>query len=392
MRTKMMVITSLSLALTLPALGQSSSKLKAASNSNRIKKSTMKLEKTETQEEKKWSGSLGLILQGRRFDSQTTQRSLSIFTAYGSFNYAPIEAIKFNLSPAFSYSNGYIQTKDKTDAAKSTWSVSNASVQLIPSSYFSATLGALDQNGIHQNIIFDSIAFPAAKIDASTSTENDFVATAFAQSAIVTSVTLSTEQKDSEPIPTFQSAGVAAQLKNTPVEGNLKAYTYQFANLPSLVADDASKVGNSTTVIGSNPRRFTYEYKGYLASGMIKLTTLKLLSPGVSSQWIQNSQAPKGMNQGTITRFFIDSQVSASTKISPYYEFFRIEPDATVASLNDGRYNTNRVGFQTGLALDIKNLFKATLSGGDRDVIYTNTPQERERLWNLRLETLNVSI
>lgn len=388
----------LSVVLSLLGAAQAQAQ-EAVSNSLLKQRQAMKLRQAQKQaqengnadKDKKWNGSLGMILQGKRFDSNKTQKSTTVFSLAGDINYLPNSWVRFNLSPSFDYINGYIQTESKTDAVKSIWGVSNAAVDFLPNKYIVTSLGALDQNAAHTGIMFDSYAFPAAKVNLTTDPESDFSAGLQAESAIVASTSVSTEKTASEKTPTFNSAGIQLKKQNGTVEGFLKGWIYEFNNLPSSVADDSSNVGNSTLQIGTNPKSFIYQYKGYLAQAEIKTNLTKYWSMGLRTSYVKNSEAPAGYSEGSLTRFFIDADVSNSLRISPYYDYFRIEPDATVASLNDSRYNTNRVGYLTGLAFNYKKSVKVTVLGGERDVIYVNPAQERERTWTLRVETLNVA-
>lgn len=373
------------------AIPPSSAQAQERTSKSLLKQQRMQQTRKSPTEDKKWSGSLGIILQGKRFDSAKTQKSQSVFTLAANLNYLPTPTVRFNLAPEFSYINGYVQTDAQTDASKSTWSVQNAGVDFLPNKYLTASLGALDQNSAHADILFDAIAFPAAKASVNTQPDADFVAGMQAETAIVTSTSLSTEKTASEKTPTFQSSGLILKKQNGVLEGTLKAYVYEFNDLPSSVAASSANVGNSTTQIGTNPKAFVYEYRGYLAHGWIKANLNKSWALNLTSSWVKNNEAPEGYNQGTVTKFFIDADVSDSLRISPYYTFFRMEPDATVASLNDGRYNTNRVGYLTGLAFNYQKSVKVTLQGGERDVVYVNSAQQRERTWALRLETVNVT-
>ena len=340
--------------------------------------------------EKKWNGTLGATVRGRSFETvNNVKKTESRLFVIANINYLATPEIRFNINPFYSYINGYFQVDGKTDTVKNTISVFNAAVDFMPAAWVTTSVGALNQNGMHPGLIFDDMAFPAAKILLTTDSEAPFVASALAETAIVTSFNLSTETKDKESTPTFNSGGIQLKTQKGLIDSNIKVLAFQFSNLPSSMADDAGNVGNSTVQVGTNPKQFIYQYKGTLATGQIKLNASKSLAFAVTGTYIKNSEAPEGNNQGSTAKASMDADVSETVRLSPFYTYYRVEPDATVASLNDGT-NTNRVGYIAGLALQYKKAFKASLSGEERDVVYTNASQQRERIWNLRLETMNV--
>lgn len=340
--------------------------------------------------EKKWSGSAGITVRGRQFETtNNVKKTESRLFIIANINYLATPEIRFNINPYYSYINGYYQVDGKTDVIKNSISVFNAAVDFMPAPWVTTSVGALNQNGMHAGLMFDDLAFPAAKVVFTTDADAPFVASMLAETAIVTSYNLSTETKDKESTPTFNSAGIQLKTQKSLIDSHLKVLAFQFNNLPSSMAEDAGNVGNSTVQVGTNPRQFIYEYRGTLANGQIKLNASKSLAFGVSGTWIKNSEAPEGNNQGSTAKAFMDVDVSDNIRLSPYYTYYRVEPDTTVASLNDGT-NTNRVGYVAGLALQYKKAFKVSLAGEERDVVYTNASQQRERIWNLRLETMNV--
>ena len=382
------LLISLSLGLNKFAWAQSSSVSSSTSSSSQNLSGI-----EETSNLKKFDGSWRLRLMGTRLEDPSNQKSTSEFSLFASLNYKPFEMLSFNLSPRFKYTNGYAQTENLTNTNQSEWLVRNASVDLRPSSIFEASVGALDQEKIHHRILLADTAFPAARLALSTPAENIFIAGVNAETAIATSNSLTTQTKEFEKTPTFNSGGVFLKLQKTVVEAELSAQLWQFANLPMSLATTSGLLGNSVTSRnGGIDSEFIYQYKGYEASGKINANLGTKVNVGGWAAWVRNSEAPTNLNQGMWGQAFVDIFFSKNWMITPSYEYFRIEPDAAVAAYNSDTLFTNCVGYRGGLAVEYKKTVRVSMTSGERDAVYFSPFQQREKIWTLKLETLDVAI
>lgn len=354
---------------------------------------TLTVKKTEADSNKKFKGTWRIRLEGKRGEDQFNQRSTVDFMIFTNLTYQPVDLFSFNFAPNFRYLNGYAQTQNKTDTNESKFFVRNASADLNAADIFEASVGALDQSYMHHSILLDEIAFPAARMGLSTNKKNDLVVGALAETAIATSSSLSTQTKEAEKTPTFNSAGVFAKAKYSAFEGGLSVQAWQFDNLPMSLATESGLAGNTTrAVTGGTDQVFVYNYKGIEAFGNAKVRFNNRIALGLQGAYVKNDEAPQGLNQGTWSRAFADYHITRNWMITPAYEFFRIEPDAAVAGYNSSYHYTNAVGYRAGLGVEFKRTVRVSVHSGEKDVMFITPSQQRERFWNLKLETLDVAI
>lgn len=350
-------------------------------------------EENLAEKNKKFNGTWRLRLQGTRGEDPFNQRSTVDFAVLANLNYQPTDLLGFNLSPSFKYLNGFAQTQNRTDTNESKVLVRNASADLKVGGVFEASVGALDQEKMHHPILLDEVAFPAARIGAYTSDQNDYQVGALAESAIATSSSLSTQTKEAEKTPTFNSAGIFGKAESTYVDANLSVMMWQFENLPMSLATQSSFAGNTGTPVGGTTDKiFTYQYKGIEAFGKLKFKFNNRIALGLNAAFVRNDQAPSELNQGTWARGFVEYYVNRTWMVTPAYEFFRIEPDAAVAAYNSDLHYTNTVGYRAGLGVEYRKTVRVSIHGGEKDVLYITPTQQRERFWNLKLETLDVAL
>jgi hypothetical protein len=111
----------------------------------------------------------------------------------------------------------------------------------------------------------------------------------------------------------------------------------------------------------------------------------------IEANGVKNAGAPSEMSQG-YTVFTKADLWFGAVKWSPSFEYFNVQPDASVAYYSSPIYQTNRVGYETGLSLQYKKIFRFSMSGGERDVLFESTSQSRERFFSLSLETLDAPL
>lgn len=342
-----------------------------------------------------WAVSLG----ARRFEDEFNQKSTTDFRLGAELTYRPLELLEFRVLPSFRSSSGYTQTID--DKAQGSGSGSfllreasaNLSTQMMAKSNLRLSIGALNEEAIHSNLMFsEDLSFPAVRLTLSSNPQAIFVAGVHAQTAIVTASSLSTQTQSFEKTPTFQSQVLFLKLQKTAVEATLSAGMFGFGNLPTSVATRSALLGNTTDSTTALDSTFRYAYQGSLANGDLRASFNRYFAVGAGAAWLQNRAAPQNQNEGSVYEAYSDLDFSRSFQLTPFYQYFRIQSDATVASLNSETLNTNRVGYSAGFRMGLAKLVKLSLSGGERDVLTLSPTQARERTWNLRLETFDVAI
>lgn len=336
-------------------------------------------------------GTWNIGLKNYRYEDQFNKKNTTDFSLQTYLTYFPVEEVSFHFAPKFNYVNGYSQTLGTDSASQSTWTVREASINAEPFSDILGSAGALDQSVDHPALLLGEIAFPAVRLKLQTNSKNMFYAGIKGESAIPTSASLSTETQDLEKTPSFTSGSIYLTLQKSVVEGSLQAGIYEYQDLPMTVATKSALLGNTTTATSGKDSIFTYGYKGPFAKANLTAHIGKYVSLNGLGEWVQNESAPTEFNQGARSKFSADVLLPRRLILSPFYEYYRIEPDAVVAQYN-GYLTTNRVGYDAGLSVTYKKILRITASGGERGVLYETPNQNQERTWTLKLETLDVAI
>ncbi len=338
-------------------------------------------------------GSWKIQLSQKQYQDPVNQRQQTEFRLLADLRYEPLENIYFLLGPKFTYTNGYVQTQESQSASKSELGVREASINL-SLAHFTAAAGALDQTKMHPGLLLEDQTFPALSVMAHSDLQANWVFIGGLERAIPTTSSLSTQTRDAEKTPGFSSAFLSLRAQKMRIDLDLRMGAYGFENLPLSVSNKSILLGNTpqaSTTAGTDAK-FNSEFNGPFASLYSRARLTRRIAIGGQFEWIQNDQAPATLNQGLRAKGFTDLGVSRDFEISPFYEYFRIEPDATVALYNSDLLGTNRVGYRTGLSLTYKRTLKVSVSGGERDAVFVSPFQQREKTLNLRLETLDVAI
>ncbi|MGZ5279733.1 MAG: hypothetical protein ACXWC9_07325 [Pseudobdellovibrionaceae bacterium] len=336
-------------------------------------------------------GTWNLALSQRQSQSQFNQHQLTEFRLLANLKYEPLQNIYFSLGPKFVYTNGFLQTQDAQNANRSEWGLREASIRG-QFDWFQIGLGALDQSVQHPSVLLHDQTFPAVELRAHSDLQSHWIFAAQVETGIPTTSSLSTQARDFEKTPSYSSGSISIEAQRMLVDMKMRAGIFEFQDLPMSVASKSSLLGNTAVTSNGSDSQFVYEYQGSFADLMGKVNITNRFAIGASTEWVKNSKAESNLGQGNISRIFSDIRATKIFDISPYYEYFRIEPDATVALYNADTLNTNRAGYRGGLSVTYKQTLKVSFSSGERDVIYSSPFQQREKTLNLRLETLDVSI
>ncbi len=212
-----------------------------------------------------------------------------------------------------------------------------------------------------------------------------------AQQTIPTSKSLSTKAVEAEVSPSFTTETLAVR---TEAISNLEllvfATHFAFRNLPSTVAIESERFGNSVTPLSANRSRFKYEFDGYVAGGGAKLDLTSGLAWAVEGQVIQNTKADQsyGSGQSITTNLLI--ALPGDVDLKPWGGTFFTESDVTPGFYNSSKIgHNNRQGWSAGLDATFRRAgFKAGLEYVSSDLINPSALQSRLSYFQLKLETL----
>ena len=335
-----------------------------------------------------WAVSLDAKHADDEFANQKTQSSVGLKFNFG---YDLTSFLNMQVNPRVTSRNGYIQAADSASAPKaSSIDINEASANLHDKEWVQLSLGALNQSEQFSSLLIDSdLAFPALRLAVNVGEKAKSYAGLYAEAAVPTSSSLTTNSKDFEKTPSFTAAGLRGKLNSQGWTLKGRASYFEYRDLPTTVATDSTVLGNTplnTPQSASN--EFLYEYRGVEGGLSTRLDVNRNLGFEVEGSAVQNQAAPSGLNQAYSAKAKMDLW-TRQLKWTPSFEYFDLQPDSVVAYYNSDAYQTNRVGYLAGIALQYHKMFKVEFKGGERDVAFETATQSRERFFSLTLETLN---
>lgn len=354
--------------------------------------SRLNTQKTSKKASKKASATWNLDMMAT--DSRYDYNHKSVFNmSFGAtVDYKLLEQLKLNIAPVIIYQTGHTQTEKEADKNDTKITVRNATADLKLGSYFDSSVGAVNQQKWHSEMLMDQRAFPAAQASVHNSAQSTFHGGLRGETGIATTRSLSTNTKEFEPTPTFSSGGVFANLNFDGFQWENSVSYFQFKNLPMSVATDSGLMGNTVNNTNGTDFTFKYEYQGieYATKAKARFTTS--LEYEIKGAFIRNNQAPSKLNQAYWISNGINIYASKNLMLTPTYEYFLAEPDAFVAAYSSENFTTNRAGYKAGLSLTMMKNFKISARGGERDVLYITPLQSRETIYEIQLETLDAPL
>ncbi|MFN7455318.1 MAG: hypothetical protein ACK5RO_11735 [Pseudobdellovibrionaceae bacterium] len=329
-----------------------------------------------------WSLSMG----GYRSEDELNQSTSFDLSARLDYKHELNSLTRIHVKPAFTYSSGYSQTQSQKEASSSDWTIKKAEFAVTPGLGVELSSGALNQREIHSALLWKDQALPALQVSWRSQSVAGWRFRSHVQGAIATSSSLSTNTTDKEKTPTFESYGVGVNYQGPALSSETRISAFAFSNLPQSVATAAATLGNTVTTTNGTDYRFNQEYKGIELQQRWTMYLSRGLNYELRGSFISNQKSTKGLNQA----FEIENRLALNSGQqiwTPVYRYFEIQPDATVASYNSSRFETNRTGYQAGLNFQLEKLFQLSLLSGERDVLFESPSQKRERTLSLELET-----
>lgn len=334
-----------------------------------------------------WSAALGGM---RSEDALSNQQTQAVFSLTLNARYDLTPFLNLRVVPRAYSKNGHIQSDSATTGKSSGFDILEASTTLHDDEWIELSFGALNGSGYLSGLLVDEdLAFPALRAGLQAGTRDGSYAGLFAEAAVPTSSSLTTNSRDYERTPSFTAGGLRARWKERGFSVGSRLAFFEYKNLPTGVATDSAVLGNTPALIDQTPfNEFAHEYRGLEGGANLRWEPTRSLGFEVGADGARNEAAPSGLNQAYVARGQVDLW-TGPVKWSPRAEYFRVEPDAVVAYYNDWAYQANRVGYSGGLEIQYKRLFRTRFSGGERDVLFENTTQSRERFIAFSLETLD---
>lgn len=215
---------------------------------------------------------------------------------------------------------------------------------------------------------------------------------AVAQQSIPTSSSFESMRSEKEKTPLFTTESLQAGVslgEEITASGQLTHFRY--SDLPSVVAFESGRMGNTTTGEFPANSRFLFGFSGWVIGGELCLCR----NPGsgfrIGGYQLENQEVESAFGRAQEIVLRGDFEIS-DVVLSPYLLRFFSETDAVPAFFNSGsRGHNNRKGEGLGIEIFFRPYnFRLVGEYMSSDVINPNSLQQRLNSIQVRLETLNV--
>lgn len=341
-----------------------------------------------------WDLHWGLSLGGSDFESHEAAKKIVNSRFDFAWRMRAHESFLLKVSPSLRLETGSVQSPDGSLRADNGFIFSEASANWTPFSRNLVQLGALNQAEMHHPILVGERPFPAARWTVALPFES-FWARLRAESAVPTTLGLTTNQNEKEPTPSLNTVGLRVGSDNK--RGFTSEFVlnyFQYSSLPASTAQESSLLGNTVDRYSDTESHFREAYRGLETSGALNIPLAGALDLQTHAAYVRNTAVASGLGDAWSAGGGVRFGSERKMRWSLGGEAFRLEPDATVATFLGMDYRaTNRQGYalNMGLSWD-RDRYRVTSRVEESDVIFVNNPQSRERYIRLTLETRHAGL
>ncbi len=265
-----------------------------------------------------------------------------------------LKNLKFSALGLIGLSTGRVQTRFDNPQFSSL-NLNELILTYSPVENLGLSMGALNQNDLNTRMLIADRAFPGVQIKNKIKISDDFEIQLKAQYSIPNSVSFETDRTNNESIPSFLTQGFDFKfnLDNwLKVKGNVHHFTYN--DLPSVVAFQSGRLGNTVDGIQSAESNFIYDFDGFSQAYEFNLLLDPIFTARFDVEVIDNLQAPDSQSRSQWTGLGFDWYFQ-NLIISPTVAYFFAEADSVPALYSDVRLGRNkREGFSYKLKLNFK--------------------------------------
>jgi hypothetical protein len=213
-------------------------------------------------------------------------------------------------------------------------------LKIEPASFFELKIGGINQKSLNAPQLIDQVVFVGASEQLNAQV-NDYEFFLLAQQLIPNNRNLSTRLGSiDEGTPRFLSFTGGAHLGGDLLELELAATWFKFDRLSNSVADQSRYLGNSVRGVAVDSAEFDYQFQGHHLRAALTWFFSDDQSLNFDMQYLFNSKAPNGRNQGQYASLGLDGR-----RYLFEARYFSLESDAAIAFYNTKLMgHTNRQG------------------------------------------------
>lgn len=312
----------------------------------------------------------------------------------GDLRLSPLRMLEVKARAQVRLESGYAQSRFGDNTPASGVGLKEAYLSLRPVTFFSLQAGALDQGQLGAPLLVSERAFPG--IAEVIKFEGERASVEFrAQQVVPTSSSLSTKSIESEPAPSLTTESLVFRFNpGDRLKLKTSATHFAFKSLPSAVATESDRYGNTVIDAQTGLASFYFEYEGYVVGGEAKARLARGWIVGVDGQVLNNTKAQENYGRGQQVGMEMQISLPDDIELRPRGEIFFAESDVAPAFYNSSQLgHTNRQGWSGQMTLLFKQQkFQVGARYVESDVINPNSMQSRQSFVLLNFETLYDSI
>lgn len=288
-----------------------------------------------------------------------------------------------------------IQTQVEGDESKNRFQLEEFVLDFQPTLYFAIEGGAINQKFLGAQILVkDSAAFPGLK----EIFKWDFPSVSFSvitQQTVPTSTSFDDNRIEKEETPKFFTETLLTQVEASDrlkLEGSFTHY--RFENLPSVVAYQSRRFGNTAIGGSKGNSQFSYQFDGHLFGSKVlyDFSNCECTYVKAGGYWLRNNKAPKAHNLGQIIYAGGGYQVHSNLLLKVKHTRFFNEYDTSPAYYNHANWgHNNRVGSESQIDFDfLKWGFSLAMVYERSDLINEQAQRDHLEVYQVFLETHHV--
>ena len=331
-----------------------------------------------------------------RMDDMNFTSALNTHENMFDFRYSLIYDLKINSYLALNFwpeiiaQNGYIQAPDVENPQTSRIDIMNASLDLSPAYFVKLSAGSLSENRDqwHPYIMFRDLSFPAVRLVLQTEPTQFIHTFAYGEVAIPTASSINNNSNDFNKVPTLNTAGIGLDIgrNRDSMTGKLRLGFYQYNDIPQSISTASANLGNSATATLGTDYVLKYQFAGYDGSASTLIKWGKFFLSGFV-EGIKNSNAPSAKSLGFVGQVKPGYNFNPFFSLAPFYRYFSIQSDATLAAYNEDLYCTNYNGYYSGFEMGFSEKYYLRVAYIERAPLVVNAFQPEDQGFEVRFYT-----
>lgn len=291
-------------------------------------------------------GKLETIWRARMYGESTALETQSAqiggFDLFAETKYQMLETLEARVFLRAKFESGRSQSFFGDIEPNSGIFFREAAIKYQPVDFFNIKAGVINQDWLDMPLLVFRQSFPGANAELSYAISDEARIGLISQYAIPTSQTLAPRTVGAEATPSFLTQTAYAKWDDRALKISLTGNLYEYKNLPSFVAFESQKYGNSLYVSapgspgiigGVNNSRFNYEFKGWFTTADISFRLNSMLEPLAKLNVMRNEKAPEAFNDSQI--FALGSRLHTNDHIfTVFYANYFAESDVAPSYYN----------------------------------------------------------